>query len=105
MPPLFALLPAVLSASTAFVAPQAAPAPAAAPAPQFEFKDGDNVCLLGSALAERLQYLADHPETWLRMGRAGRKHVEQNYNCNLLSHQLVEIYRRVIEQYRPSTSG
>jgi colanic acid/amylovoran biosynthesis glycosyltransferase len=53
-----------------------------------------------SALAERLEYLCTHPEIWPQMGRNGRKHVEQNYNCDSLSPQLVEIYRSVISEYR-----
>ncbi len=54
------------------------------------------------ALAERLEYLADHSHLWPEMGRAGRKHVEQNYNCETLSHQLVEIFRATIQQYSKS---
>jgi colanic acid/amylovoran biosynthesis glycosyltransferase len=51
-----------------------------------------------SALAERIGFLADHPELWPGMGRAGRAHVEENYNCEKLSHQLVDIYRQTIDQ-------
>jgi colanic acid/amylovoran biosynthesis glycosyltransferase len=58
-----------------------------------------------AALAERLQYLADHPETWPQMGRAGRKHIEQNYNCEILSHQLVEIYRATMSNYEGQQTG
>ncbi len=53
------------------------------------------------ALAERLLYLAGHPETWPQMGRAGREHVEQNYNCDRLTRRLVELYRETIADYRP----
>src|SRR5262245_56693028 len=62
MLPLIALLSAVLSApnpcAAAQAAPQAVPAakPAAAPAATFHFEKGDHVCLIGSALAERLQH-------------------------------------------------
>jgi len=52
-----------------------------------------------SALAERLEYLTTHPEVWPEMGRQGRTHVEKNYNCDLLSHQLVDIYREAIQQH------
>jgi colanic acid/amylovoran biosynthesis glycosyltransferase len=51
-----------------------------------------------SALAERIGFLVDHPELWPGMGRAGRAHVEANYNCEKLSHQLVDIYRQTIDQ-------
>ena len=50
-----------------------------------------------SALAERIGFLADHPEVWPGMGRAGRAHVVENYNCEKLSRQLVEIYRGTID--------
>jgi len=53
-----------------------------------------------AALAERIEHLADHPELWPGMGRAGRAHVEQNYNCEKLSHQLVELYRAVSEEFQ-----
>jgi len=47
------------------------------------------------ALAERLGCLADHPETWASMGRAGREFVEARFHVETLNDQLVELYRRV----------
>jgi colanic acid/amylovoran biosynthesis glycosyltransferase len=52
------------------------------------------------ALAERLTHLVEHPEIWAAMGRAGRRHVEQNYNCAMLSGELVGIYEKVIQENR-----
>jgi colanic acid/amylovoran biosynthesis glycosyltransferase len=48
------------------------------------------------ALAEKLIYLIEHPEIWPEMGRAGRAHVEANYDINKLNDRLVEIYRELL---------
>jgi len=45
-----------------------------------------------NALAERLNYLIEHPELWPEMGMYGRKFVEERYNIKKLNQQLVEIY-------------
>jgi putative heme-binding domain-containing protein len=52
---LFALLLAVRCSSSDDVAPPAAPAPPA-PAAMIHLAKGDHICLIGSALAERLQH-------------------------------------------------
>lgn len=52
------------------------------------------------ALAEKLEYLILHPEIWPKMGRAGRKYVEEYYDINKLNLQLVKIY----EDLLPGTS-
>jgi colanic acid/amylovoran biosynthesis glycosyltransferase len=44
------------------------------------------------ALAERLAYLADHPESWPAMGATGREFVERNYDSQKLNLKLVELY-------------
>ncbi len=49
------------------------------------------------ALAERLEYLIEHPEIWPEMGRAGREQVEENYDIDKLNEQLVEIYQKLLE--------
>jgi len=49
------------------------------------------------ALAERIEYLINHPEIWSEMGRAGRKFVEEHYDINKLNKRLVEIYQKLIE--------
>ncbi len=53
-----------------------------------------------ASLAERILYLAEHPEVWPALGRAGRRHVEQNYNCATLASQLVNLYQETIASYR-----
>jgi colanic acid/amylovoran biosynthesis glycosyltransferase len=47
------------------------------------------------ALAERISYLAEHPEIRPDMGRAGREHVEKHYDMDTLNDRLVEIYREL----------
>ena len=48
------------------------------------------------ALAEKLEYLIEHPERWLEMGQFGRKFVEENYDIKRLNQQLVEIYQQCL---------
>jgi colanic acid/amylovoran biosynthesis glycosyltransferase len=48
------------------------------------------------ATAERLQYLLDHPETWERMGAAGRKFVIEHFDINRLNDRVVEIYHQLL---------
>jgi len=50
------------------------------------------------ALAEKLEYLINHPEVWGEMGKAGRKFVEEKYDINKLNDRLVEIYKKVINK-------
>lgn len=48
------------------------------------------------ALAEKLNYLIEHPEIWSEMGLAGRKFVEENYDINKLNDKLVTIYQHLL---------
>ena len=48
------------------------------------------------ALAQKLGYLLDHPETWAEMGRAGRTYVEQHYDLHKLNDRLVNIYQQLL---------
>jgi len=50
------------------------------------------------ALAERLEYLIEHPELWPDMGRYGRKFVEEKHDIKKLNQKLVEIYQNLIEE-------
>ena len=64
-------------------------------------KDGETGFLVPErdvdALAERLEFLIDHPEIWRKIGQAGRRFVEENYNIDRLNDQLVNIYRGLVE--------
>lgn len=48
------------------------------------------------ALAEKLDYLVEHPEVWAEMGQNGRAYVEEHYDINKLNDQLVEIYQQLL---------
>ena len=48
------------------------------------------------SLTEKLEYLIAHPELWLEMGRAGRKHVEEHYDIDKLNDRLERIYKELI---------
>ena len=50
------------------------------------------------ALAEKLEYLIEHPELWSEMGRYGREFVEKNYDIKKLNRRLVEIYQSLIQK-------
>ncbi|MEB3827946.1 glycosyltransferase [Phormidium sp. CCY1219] len=45
------------------------------------------------SLAEKLEFLIQHPEQWPEMGEAGRKRVQEDYNIAKLNDRLVEIYK------------
>lgn len=48
------------------------------------------------ALAERLNFLVEHPGLWPMMGRAGRRYVEEHYDSRRLGDLLEAIYRQTI---------
>lgn len=48
-----------------------------------------------NALAERLGYLVEHPETWPEMGRQGRGFVEEHFDIRDLNRRLVEVYEKL----------
>ena len=47
-------------------------------------------------LARHLEYLVEHPDVWGEMGRAGRKHVEQEYDVMVQVGKLEEIYDKLL---------
>jgi len=49
-------------------------------------------------LADKLQYLVTHPETWPKMGTAGREYVQKNYDIKTLNQKLVQIYHRGLQE-------
>jgi colanic acid/amylovoran biosynthesis glycosyltransferase len=51
------------------------------------------------ALAERLSYLAKHPQIWPQIGTEGRDFVQRNYDIGQLNLELVEIYRSAMQNH------
>jgi len=49
-----------------------------------------------NGLAERMEYLIEHPETWAEMGRCGRKFVEEKYDIKILNRRLENIYKELL---------
>jgi colanic acid/amylovoran biosynthesis glycosyltransferase len=52
-----------------------------------------------AALAERLEYLATHPEIWSQMGRAGRIFIRERYDIRQLNSRLLELYGKAMEEF------
>ena len=52
------------------------------------------------ALAQRLLYLIENPEIWPKLGHAGRRHIERDYNILVQNNILVNIYKDVLEKRR-----
>ena len=48
------------------------------------------------ALANKLDYLLDHPNIWADMGLIGKNHVDNKYDINKLNDRLVEIYQQLL---------
>ncbi len=49
-----------------------------------------------NAMTEKLEYMIEHPEIWLEMGKYGRQFVEEQFDIEVLNKRLVEIYRNLI---------
>jgi len=49
-----------------------------------------------NSMADRLEYLIDHPEICSIMGHRGRKHIEEHFDVNKLNDRLVEIYKNLL---------
>jgi len=52
------------------------------------------------ALTEQLEYLIEHQGLWQKMGCAGRKYVEENYDIDKLNDRLEKIYKELIGERR-----
>jgi colanic acid/amylovoran biosynthesis glycosyltransferase len=63
-------------------------------------KDGENGLLVPErdidALAEKLEYLIEHPERCDEISRSGRRFVEKYYDIDKLNDRLVEIYQGLL---------
>jgi colanic acid/amylovoran biosynthesis glycosyltransferase len=49
------------------------------------------------AIAQKLTYLMEHSQDWQKMGKAGRKRVEENYDMTKLNDELVAIYQQMLD--------
>ncbi|RBI65889.1 colanic acid biosynthesis glycosyltransferase WcaL [Vreelandella sulfidaeris] len=49
-----------------------------------------------NALAEKIVCLAEQPESWKKLGEAGRAKVEQDYNKDHQNIRLIDMYRKLI---------
>jgi glycosyltransferase involved in cell wall biosynthesis len=58
-----------------------------------------------AALADRIAYLLDHPEEALRMGQAGKKHIEQHFSLKTMVDKTVEIYEQAIQSSKSRHVG
>jgi colanic acid/amylovoran biosynthesis glycosyltransferase len=47
-------------------------------------------------LTDRLLKLIEHPEDWIRMGHAGRAHVNRHFDARRLAVELSEIYEQIV---------
>jgi colanic acid/amylovoran biosynthesis glycosyltransferase len=45
------------------------------------------------AFVDKIEYLATNPSIRKRMGSAGRKFVEDNYDSQLLAEKLIDVYK------------
>jgi colanic acid/amylovoran biosynthesis glycosyltransferase len=50
------------------------------------------------SIADRLEYLIEHPDVWPEMGRSGRKHIKTNYDIEKLNDRLVKIYEGILQK-------
>lgn len=58
----------------------------------FLVEEGDT-----RAMAERIVYLARHPEIWSKLGRAGRAHVEEQFDLSKQVTKLIRMYEEVTD--------
>jgi glycosyltransferase involved in cell wall biosynthesis len=49
------------------------------------------------ALAERIAYLLDNPDDALRMGQAGKRHIEKHFSLKTMVDKTVDIYQYAIQ--------
>lgn len=47
-------------------------------------------------MADRINHLIDNPNLWPQMGKAGREHIQNKYDINVLNDRLVDLYKKLI---------
>lgn len=57
-----------------------------------------------AALVEKLQQFIDHPEAWPRMGREGRRFVEEKHDIVKLNARLASLFERLNGGRAPHSS-
>jgi glycosyltransferase involved in cell wall biosynthesis len=64
--------------------------------------DGETGYLVGEgdfeAMGEKIAWLAERPSQWCRLGRAGRRHVEENFNLQDQVCEIQEILSHLTER-------
>lgn len=56
-------------------------------------------------LEKRIEYLIEHQELWLPMGRKGRLHIEKNFNSSFLNKKLAEIFLEISKETNLSNNN
>lgn len=56
-------------------------------------------------LSEKMLYLAEHPELWNELGRAGRKHIEKEFSRAALAQNLKIVYNNILEKSERTVIG
>jgi|WetSurMetagenome_2_1015567.scaffolds.fasta_scaffold26579_2 colanic acid/amylovoran biosynthesis glycosyltransferase len=49
------------------------------------------------AMAEKIWFLVNHPNSWIKMGKAGRSFVEKHYNIDILNKRLLTFYYELLK--------
>ena len=47
------------------------------------------------AMCDKIEHLIRHPQLWEPMGRAGRRHIEENYDIKKLNLRLAELCKKL----------
>ena len=67
-----------------------------------QVKDGYNGFLVGEgdfrALADKILFLIENPDVWVKLGENGRNLVTEKYNSEKLINQQIEIYNSLIKK-------
>ncbi|MFH1227572.1 MAG: glycosyltransferase family 4 protein [Planctomycetota bacterium] len=49
-------------------------------------------------LAEKIIYILNHPEEAGKMGRAGRAHIQQNFNSEYMVSRIAQVYQAIVDK-------